>query len=340
MQKVKNRIWLLLLFFALLLCAVSFAGLLSVNTAQAATSPKYKMTLNGTYTKATWGGASTNAVKNQTQFAIYPSLSSTQYTVEVYLSANSASGDATLADNGYINFSYVNISCSYTPSNLTLFDSNNNIISSGSSIGTSLQDGQYRVNLRISQNSGSGYTKSSIEVGVNSYFNVDTHVPVITGASTSTTGKLTNKSFSVSAVDSGSGISAFYMKTPTSGYRAVSETVFVSQDTGIGLYSFYAVDRVGNTSSTYYAYFDNVAPVGMITSLDGTRLSNGGYTNKPFSYSATDTGIGVSFSEYKVPNSSTWNTCTSGTKLSGARGTYAFRSRDKAGNVSEEISVY
>lgn len=56
-----------------------------------------------------------------------------------------------------------------------------------------------------------GYSMSASSV-----FIVDTTAPTISGASTSTTGKFTNKQYAVSASDSGSGVENLYMKAPNS----------------------------------------------------------------------------------------------------------------------------
>ena len=90
----------------------------------------------------------------------------------------------------------------------------------------------------------------------------------------------------------------------------------------------------------YYVYYDNVVPTGTIKGTSGT-LSSGSYTNKAFSYSATDSGSGINYLQYKKPGSSTWTSYTSGTTIpaTSTNAWYYFRAYDNAGNVSAESSV-
>ena len=106
------------------------------------------------------------------------------------------------------------------------------------------------------------------------------------------------------------------------------------------MYSFYAKDKAGNTSRTYFLYLDTVKPTGTIKNSSGAEIT-GSYTNQAFSYSATDSGSGISYLQYKKPGSSSWLTYTSGTRISAsaASGTYQFRAVDKAGNISATKSI-
>lgn len=83
---------------------------------------------------------------------------------------------------------------------------------------------------------------------------------------------------------------------------------------------------------------DTTAPYGRVVDSNNNVIKNGGYANKSISYNATDAG-GVSYCQVKKPNSNSWTSYTQGTKLS-STGKYVFRSVDKAGNISEEYSVY
>lgn len=79
--------------------------------------------------------------------------------------------------------------------------------------------------------------------------------------STSSTGKYTNSSTYVSASDSMSGVECIYMKTPgSSSYGNMGTSTTVSSSGMNGLYSFYAKDKAGNTSRTYFLYLDTVNP--------------------------------------------------------------------------------
>ena len=159
--------------------------------------------------------------------------------------------------------------------------------------------------------------------------------------STSSTGKYTNSSTYVYASDSMSGVDAIYMKTPgSSSYGNMGTSTTVSSSGTNGLYSFYAKDKAGNISRTYFLYLDTVKPTGTIKNSNGAEIT-GSYTNQAFSYSATDSGSGISYLQYKKPGSSSWLTYTSGTSISAsaASGTYQFRSVDKAGNISATKSI-
>ena len=146
----------------------------------------------------------------------------------------------------------------------------------------------------------------------------------------------------MTASDLLSGIDKLYWKAPTasiySSTTATSKTI--SAGSTNGRYTFYAVDKAGNQSSYYYVYYDNVVPTGTIKGTSGT-LSSGSYTNKAFSYSATDSGSGINYLQYKKPGSSTWTSYTSGTTIpaTSTNGWYYFRAYDNAGNVSAESSV-
>ena len=84
-------------------------------------------------------------------------------------------------------------------------------------------------------------------------FTVDTTAPIINGANISKTGIYTNKTFTVSAVDIGSGVKNLYMKSPNDlSFIAVGNTTTVSEESSAGLYSFYAIDNVNNRTATYY----------------------------------------------------------------------------------------
>ena len=155
------------------------------------------------------------------------------------------------------------------------------------------------------------------------------------GGSTISSGSYTNKQIVYTASDTNfSRIS--YKKSTSSSYSSYYSTSYTvpATDANNGKWYFYAVDTLGATCSTVNVYLDTVKPVGKVTS-NGTTITNGGYTNKPFYYTATDTG-GVSKYEVKKAGSSVWTTYTSGTSLSGTNGWYYFRATDKAGNVSDE----
>ena len=151
-------------------------------------------------------------------------------------------------------------------------------------------------------------------------------------------GSITNKSYiKYKATDSGSGIDRVYVQKPGS-------TSFVSytndsQLTAEGKYYFKAYDKAGNvTSTTHEITLDKTAPVGQLKA-NGVNVSNNSYTSKAFSYSATD-AVGVAILQLKRPNSTSWETYTAGTAITGAEGWYSFRATDLAGNVSGDSNIF
>lgn len=174
-------------------------------------------------------------------------------------------------------------------------------------------------------------------------FTVDTTAPSVSlkaGGSTIASGSYTNKAIEFSASDSYSS-AKIYARSPSSSsytYTTLGSRTIAANSANNGWWYFYATDGYQSTS-TYTVYLDTVAPVGKVTNSSGTTISNGGYTNKPVKYSATDTG-GVSYYQVKNPGSSSWSSYTANTALSASTGWYTFRAVDKAGNISSEYKVY
>lgn len=347
MSTKKFRLIGLLFFSAILLiCSACIAVFSSVQTAEAATPPRYTMTMNGTQSGSTWGGGYTTDVIDQTKVTIKTGINGTTADVSLYLNGGTYSGSAILPNNGYItDFDYVHITSSYSNATLTLYNSSGKELVSGKeTIACACGQGSYRVNLKISISGGAGYTQWSSGVDVDSYFFVDTFIPTISGASTSSTGKYTNSSFTVSASDTGSGFSTLYMRAPGSSTftSSSSSSRTVSSGSANGLYTFYAKDKAGNESWYYYVYYDDTLPTGTLKTADGLSFASGSSTNESFQYTATDSGSGIIVLEYKKPNSNVWETYTSGTLISmssSPNGWYYFRAMDKAGNYSAEKSV-
>ena len=326
------------LCFAVGLSSLFASG--SGTTASAATTPKYTLKVTGTKTDGTWGGEVTKNVTDATSVEVKKSLSDTE-NVSFYLNGTSISGSGTLSSNSYITFSGVHISSSVSDCAITLYDnSDRQVISGTSSVSANLSDGRYKIRFTISRSGGGGYTKWSSSADVYTYFYVDATAPTVSGASKSATYYKTN-TFTVSASDNGSGGATLYVKKPaSSSYIAYGSSKTVNKTDTNGLYSFYAKDNVGNRSATYYVYLDSELPVGTIKNASGTMLTKE-YTNGAFSYSATDSGSGISYLQYKKPGSTTWTSYTSGTNISAssANGTYQFRAVDKAGNISATKSI-
>lgn len=344
MLKIKKifLLYLTMLFVALLsVCCV--LGVQSVIQASAA-SPKYTVSLSGTSTHRTWGGSVTDDIENQTKIAVRKNnTSGATEDIILYLTTSSYSGTDVLNNNDYINFAYVKFESSISSNTLKILNSTGGTVASGKgTVSATLSNGQYQVTLNHSKSSGAGYTMWGVDVNVHCYFNVDTTKPTISGGSTSTTGKYTNTAFTVSASDSGSGVEGLYMRTPSSStYTRVGTSKTVTASSTNGRYYFYAKDKAGNQSSTYYVNLDTGLPTGTIRGASG-NLASESYTNKAFSYSATDSQSGISSLQYKKPGSSSWQTYISGTSIptTSTDGWYYFRALDKAGNYSAESSVY
>lgn len=260
---------------------------------------------------------------------------------------SSYSSPATLTNGGYIGSSTVNIATNANCGQHTfeLKNSSGTVIKSSSTASlyaSSLADGLYTV----SYTGGSSWKEETairdhprgVRVDATFQFRVDTTKPTMSGASTSTTGKYVNTSFTVKGTDSGSGIDKIYWMIPGAGsYSYVSSSSkTISASSANGLYRFYAVDEVGNKSSTYYVYLDTVSPAGTFSLTNGNTIASGGSTKEAFSFSATDSGSGVNKIEYKTPGSSTWQNYTTGTVIqpTSAQGLYSFRATDESGNTS------
>ena len=348
MVKIKRKSILRTLLCAVFaLCfAVGLSSLFASGTtayAAAVTTPKYAIPI----TYSTWyssnGGRSTTGSGTSTSFsARIGQFTNSTYSVSLY--GSGSSGTATW--DGCIKSSTVTIvltSSSGTPT-VSVTDSSGKGVGSGTKTITltGLSDGKYTASFSAS----GGWLVNARQydsAGFNAYFTftVDSNAPTISGAATSSTGKYTNSSSYVSASDSVSGVSALYVKAPnSSSYSNVGTSTTISNTATNGLYYFYAKDKAGNTSKTYYLYLDTVKPEGTIKGMTGTTYI-GKYINQTFSYTATDSGSGISYLQYKKPGSSSWATYTDGYTIPSTftNGTYQFRAVDKAGNISATTSV-
>lgn len=328
----------MLIAFCLLLCCV-FGFLFSTtggNTAYAySSSTKYKLDLTATGTSGIYiyvsGATGSGTVSDGAAFNFAPNR------VDVVLTKKTELGRYTYTR--YVKDFALTGSVTYSSA-----DKQKNSSKSSEKTVTytlpALTNGSYTLTMTTGQDYSGMIGDASTKVTFN--FIVDKNRPTISGASVSTTGKYTNKAFTVTASDLLSGIDKLYWKAPTasiySSTTATSKTI--SAGSTNGRYTFYAVDKAGNQSSYYYVYYDNVVPTGTIKETSGT-LSSGSYTNKAFSYSATDSGSGINYLQYKKPGSSTWTSYTSGTTIpaTSTNGWYYFRAYDNAGNVSAESSV-
>lgn len=308
-------------------------------TVQAATTPKYTMTFSGTYTYLSWGanGRSTT-ITNQTKVEVPRAFGTgAKDDLILYISGTSTSGSGVLADNAYINFSNVTISCSLSTAELTLYNSAGSEIVSGKGTITaslSASNETYRINLFQKKQSGGGYTQWGYAVNVDSHFKIDVTAPAISGASTSTTGKYTNAAFTVSASDSGSGLKNLYMKAPnSSSFISVGSSKTILRGSINGRYAFYAEDNCQNRSPTYYVNFDDTIPQLHITGAEfGTTATKG------FTVTTSDANAVTLYYKYETDS---WKAVgTSYTVPDTAKdGVHYFYAVDKLNNRSEEYWV-
>ncbi len=338
--------WLCLAVFAL--CISLCLAMATTNTAYAATTPKYTLAYDYTHyynynTSKSADGSGTGVLS-----ASVKGDNGSMTTVQFYIYGSSTSGTANLTKGGAIASNSLTITLDASIQGYSMSVTNSSGTTVGSQSGknyslSNLSDGTYNFTCSLR---GAGWNPNArayawYSMDVSSSFVVDTTAPTINGASTSSTGKYTNASTYISVFDSGSGAEALYMKAPGNSYYSnVGTSTTVSSTATNGLYYFYAKDKAGNTSSTYYLYLDTTTPTGTIKNSSGTAIS--GYTNGAFSYTATDTGSGVSYLQYKKPGSSSWLSYTSGTAIASTatNGQYQFRAVDKAGNVSDTQTIY
>ena len=150
-------------------------------------------------------------------------------------------------------------------------------------------------------------------------------------------GGYTNQKVSVSTTDSGSGVKAFYVKTPISGsFTTVSGSTFTIGDAGEGWYEFYAVDNVSHQSDIYKIYYDAAAPT------LSSSVSSGGYTNQKVSVVTSDSGSGIKTFHVKTPGANSFTTVSGTSYAIGAAGEgwYELYAVDNAGNESAHYRIY
>lgn len=343
-KNIFVRVLLGVMLFLMVGVATVSTSTLTAHAAAVAT-PNYAMEFNWTRTTTSGtGGGTSSGTATGTGYSVYVQTSESYgATVSVSIYGSSSSGTGSLPVGGYIRSSTVNIQINSSLSSGTIKVTNSSgtqVASGGKSVTmTGLADGTYNVSFAFGGGAWATSGRSGVGVSVSgtSSFKVDCTAPSISGASTSTTGKYTNSSFTVSASDSGSGVEYLYMKSPSdSSYSSVggSSKTVASTSTN-GLYSFYAKDKAGNTSSTYYVYLDTSKPTFTFTP-DKT------YYNANYTVKVNDTGSGFSYYQYTNPAGTTTNsTSTSATMgVTGGDGKYTYRAVDKAGNISADKVIY
>lgn len=349
--KAKTRNSLLIAFA--ILCFAIGALFLSFNssaaTAYAATMPKYTLAFGYTHYYHYNTGKNADGSATNTYEATVKGNGGANTTTRFYLYSDSQSGTANLPVGGSVKSSTITITLDGTWQSYSMKVTNSSGTQVGSQSGknysmSGLSDGTYTFTCTMSGSgwnpNGRAYAWYSMECS--SSFVVDSNAPSISGASTSTTGKYTNSAFTVSASDSTSGVENLYMMSPSSSsYTAVGTSRTVTDGSTNGLYRFYAVDKAGNSSATYYVYYDTSKPTVNLYKSGGTSVS-GNYVNTAFYVTASDTGSGVSYLQYTTPTQTSWTTYNSGSTIAATatNGLYQFRAVDKAGNISATKTVY
>ena len=139
----------------------------------------------------------------------------------------------------------------------------------------------------------------------------------------------------VSRTDGGSGIKAWYVKTPTTTNAVCAEETYTIGNSGEGWYELYAVDNAGNRSETYRLYYDITLPT------LSASVASGGYTNEKVQISRNDNVSGVKEWYVKTP-ASDYATISEDSYFIGnaGEGWYEFYAVDNAGNRSETYKLY
>ena len=173
-------------------------------------------------------------------------------------------------------------------------------------------------------------------------FYVDVDEPSYTlkaGGYTINSGSYTNKQVVYTASDPRS-ITIYYKRPNYSSYSTLYDSTYtVSATATNGWYYVYSKDSMNNYTDTVSFYLDTILPTGTVTNASGATIANGGYANSAIKYTASDSGSGVSGYQYKKPGATSWSSYTSGTAVTGT-GWHTWRSYDRAGNYSEEYTVY
>ena len=174
-------------------------------------------------------------------------------------------------------------------------------------------------------------------------FEVDIDKPTYTlsnGTGTGSYSYFTNKGITYSASDANFNYIRYQQGTSGNYKYAYGNSVTISATAANnGFWFFQAFDELGNSTAIVNRYIDTIAPTGTVEDQERDIVENGGATNRPFVYSATDAGA-VARMEYKSPTVTSWTTYTGDAAVVKSDGWYYFRAVDGAGNVSDEYRVY
>ena len=278
----------------------------------------------------------------------YSGCPSSRFTVEMH--GSNTSGIKTIYNDERLNWGYYKIKVIATNINqhvsFKIYRNNylhtNNILSGSDDCllysGT-LSDGEYRIEYTCNVKDGL-LTKEYVYTY---RFVVDTSSPTYTlqaGGKALSSGSYTNTQVVYTANDE-SNLRIRVKRPDDANFGTVyanNYTVAATAENN-GLWQIYAMDSLDNASTVVSFYMDTIAPIGTITNSKGATEADDSFTNKSIKFSATDDG-GISYLQVIYPGTSVWKSYTSGTLLSSSYGWYYFRAVDKAGNISNEYSIY
>ncbi len=288
----------------------------------------------------------------------YSTTSGIGQAFSVQLYGTSIHGTTTASNNKVFGFSYItiiaNVNTSSSPHNSNYpfghksyslkNNSTGSVVASGTLSGTgsktlmgkSLSDGHYTLTY-IAGGTRSGIGAGTITDTFTYSFYVDTSAPTYSlkaGGVSVASGSYTDSNITYTASDSNFNRIAYkkpgasYFSSTTSSSYSVSSTTANN-----GMWQFYAYDTQYNTTSTVTIYLDTISPTGSIS-------TSATYTNKSFSYNATDNLY--LYCRMKIPTLSYWTSYTSGNTVStsATNGWYTFQAYDKVGNYSAESKIY
>lgn len=332
MQKTRKRIFASA-FLVLAFAVLSLIGI-GTTTASAATYTTPVYTTYGSYSDG-----STTKSGNPSNF-------------KITMNGSSTSGTSTLYQDALTNWSYYYIKVDavsvsdhlsfklyrndYLYSSKSLSGSSDMTLYSGS-----LPDGEYELQYQCRYRKNIFYAYTTYTYTYR--FEVDNSSPSYTlkaGGSTISSGSYTNKQVVFTASDTNL-YRIRYMRPSASSYSSTYSTSYTVAATASnqGWWYVYAEDYCGNTTAVRSFYMDVTPAVGKVTNASGITVANGGYANSAIKYTATDTGSGVSYIQYKKPGATSWSTYTAGTAVTGT-GWHTWRTYDRSSNVSEEYTVF
>ena len=207
--------------------------------ASAATTSLYNIRFNYTATKGTFISTATTEQASGTNVLETDEIQcgkiiTSKRKVQFQIYGSSYSGTGNLSNGGYIGSSTINITNTGTFSEHTyeVKNSSGAVIKTASTKSFSLSglsDGLYSVSYL----GGTEWKDSNnirdfpraVKIVADFQFRVDTTKPTMSGASTSTTGKYVNSTFTVRGNDSGSGVDKIYWLQPGAGsYSSTSSS--------------------------------------------------------------------------------------------------------------------